>query len=730
MYILKIISFEIIIKCLIIFSFVSTSLFSQNTSIQKYQYISPVPGSSMNRPETNIIIREGNLIDSLTLSFNKIRITGSKSGDHQFRIKLVDDGKTVIIYPEKKFRCGETVYFNFNGGIYMSNGDKLPDFSFQFKISESDPSLNKSINISERLGIEDIEKQHRSVKGSNIIINGKPNEYPPDFPITTIVTSNNPSPGYYFLAPFYYPSQNIGYLLILDNTGIPVFYKRTHGVKADWKIQPNGLLTYYDLETSKFYAMDSSYSIVDTFYTGNGYETDIHELRLLPNGHALLQAYDNQRVRMDTIVNGGNPNALVTGLIVQEIDSGKNVIFQWRSWDHFKITDATEDINLTASYIDYVHGNAIEVDADSNLLISCRHMDEITKIDRQTGDIIWRWGGAKSKNNQFTFINDPITFSHQHHIRLLVNGNYSLFDNGNLHIPSVSRGLEYRLDQIDTTAELIWDYQHDPGTFSFAMGNVQELSNDSKIIGWGWSFTDPRAITEINGDGTVELELSLQDSALSYRAFKFPWKTNLFVTNPDSLFFDSVYVGDTLSSIIEIINNSSDSLNITGFYNTDSVFSVTLDSLPFIIPPLGSTPISVNFIPDKYGEFKDVLHIRSDTDTSRIAQVMALKGKADTIKNINDINEFNKKLSYKLRQNYPNPFNPVTTIEFEIPEREFVSLKVYDVRGSEVANLVDGEKSAGSYKVRFNAYKLSTGIYFYRLQAGSYVDVKKLLLLR
>ena len=87
-------------------------------------------------------------------------------------------------------------------------------------------------------------------------------------------------------------------------------------------------------------------------------------------------------------------------------------------------------------------------------------------------------------------------------------------------------------------------------------------------------------------------------------------------------------------------------------------------------------------------------------------------------------------MSYKLRQNYPNPFNPVTTIEFEIPEREFVSLKVYDVRGSEVANLVDGEKSAGSYKVRFNAYKLSTGIYFYRLQAGSYVDVKKLLLLR
>jgi len=730
MYVSRFFSLEIIIKCLVISLFVLTSLLAQNTSIRKYQYISPVPGSSMNLPGTNIIIREGNFIDPSTISSNKIRITGSKSGDHLFIIKLADDDKTILINPKIKFKLDETVHFYYSGGVLKRDGDELPDFSLQFKISENNPIPNLNINISERFGLEDVEQQHRSVKESNINFNGESGEYPSDFPIITIVNSNNPSSGYYFLAPFYYPSQYTSYLLILDNNGVPVFYQRTYGVKADWKVQPNGMLTFYDLETSKFYAMDSSYSIVDTFYTGNGYETDIHELRLLPNGHALLQAYDNQRVRMDTIVVGGNPNAIVTGLIIQEIDSNKNVIFQWRSWDHFKITDATEDINLTATYIDYVHGNAIEVDADSNLLISCRHMDEITKIDRQTGNIIWRWGGVKSKNNQFTFINDPITFSHQHHIRLLPNGNYSLFDNGNLHIPSFSRGLEYRLDQTDTTAELIWDYQHDPGTFSFAMGNVQELSNDNKIIGWGWSFTDPRAITEINGDGTVELELSLQDSALSYRAFKFPWKTNLFVTNPDSLFFDSVYVGDTTSSIVEIINNSSDSLTITGFYNTDSVFSVTLDSLPFIIPPLGSTPISVNFIPDKYGEFKDVLHIRSDTDTSRIAQVMALKGKADTIKNINNINEFNKKLSYKLRQNYPNPFNPATTIEFEIPEREFVLLKVYDVRGSEVANLVDGEKSAGSYKVRFNASKLSTGIYFYRLQAGKYIDVKKLLLLK
>ena len=79
----------------------------------------------------------------------------------------------------------------------------------------------------------------------------------------------------------------------------------------------------------------------------------------------------------------------VVGLIIEEQDENKNVVFQWRSWDHFKITDATYDIDLTDSVVDYVHGNAIEVDDDGNLLISSRHMDEVTKIDRQTGEIIW-----------------------------------------------------------------------------------------------------------------------------------------------------------------------------------------------------------------------------------------------------------------------------------------------------------------------------------------------------
>jgi hypothetical protein len=85
---------------------------------------------------------------------------------------------------------------------------------------------------------------------------------------------------------------------------------------------------------------------------------------------------------------------------------------------------------------------------------------------------------------------------------------------------------------------------------------------------------------------------------------------------------------------------------------------------------------------------------------------------------------------FKLNQNYPNPFNPTTTISFQLPQREFVTLKIYDTLGREVRKLVDKELKQGKYEVDFNASNLSSGIYFYRLQSDSFISTKKLILLK
>ena len=85
---------------------------------------------------------------------------------------------------------------------------------------------------------------------------------------------------------------------------------------------------------------------------------------------------------------------------------------------------------------------------------------------------------------------------------------------------------------------------------------------------------------------------------------------------------------------------------------------------------------------------------------------------------------------YNLFQNYPNPFNPVTNIQFDLPKEGLVTLKVYDLLGREVKNIVNEFKQAGSYIVSFNGSRLSSGIYFYRLEAGDFVQVKRMVLIK
>jgi hypothetical protein len=91
-------------------------------------------------------------------------------------------------------------------------------------------------------------------------------------------------------------------------------------------------------------------------------------------------------------------------------------------------------------------------------------------------------------------------------------------------------------------------------------------------------------------------------------------------------------------------------------------------------------------------------------------------------------NESSLNYDYKLMQNYPNPFNPSTIISFTLPQATFVTLKVYDMLGSEVATLVNSEIQSGYYQINFNANGLSSGVYFYTIKAGNFTDTKKLIL--
>jgi hypothetical protein len=486
---------------LILFLIVIYSLSSYSGN--KINYIEPRPGSNFVNINDNIIIGfEKEIRMSEHEISNCIIIYGSESKRHEVRVLICPDRKKVLFKPLKAFNYNEKVDVKIEGEFLRTVSSARKVYEYSFTTSDSKPEsriLKQTENIYPQL--------------TDLL----------DPPLLNVTINNNPSEGFIFTAPW----AGTTYLTISHNNGMHYWFSEPIAFAGDFKKQSNGNLTFFNGVRLKHFEMDNNYNIIDSFACGNGYVTDLHELRLLANGNALVMAYDTQIVDMSEIVEGGNPQAAVIGLIIQEIDGNKDVVFQWRSWDHFAITDVTHE-NLLDSVIDYVHGNAIEIDNDGNIMISSRHLDEITKISRTTGEIIWRLGG---KNNQFTFVNDTLRFSYQHAIRRIANGNITLYDNGNYHSPPFSRAVEYSLDESNKTATLVWQFRRTPSIFGSWGGYVQRLPGGNTLIAWGGAA---KTITEVTPQGTVVFEASYPATIYTYRAYKFDWGNPVIVKNENN----------------------------------------------------------------------------------------------------------------------------------------------------------------------------------------------------
>jgi hypothetical protein len=352
-----------------------------------------------------------------------------------------------------------------------------------------------------------------------------PYETYPEFTgiISTTVTipAQNTGDGYLFITPLSQGNEIPPAIAILDDNGEPIYIRALPQDKfvGDFKVQRvNGTdyLTYHSgILPSGYtfgltYVMDNSYEVVDTWTMEVGSGSDVHDFLLLDNGHAVLIAY--VPIPYDLSPYGGPENGTLVDVVLQEQDADKNVVFEWHASHHLPIGDTEMNLNTTDP-VDYLHTNAVEVDEDGNWLLSHRNFSEITKINRQTGDVIWRMGG---KGNEFTFTND-IGFWNQHDVRRLDNGNITIFDNGNQHTPPHSRAVEYTIDEAAKTVTRVWMYPDDTEQFVIAMGNFQRLFNGNSLIGWG---TLPE-VSEVRPNGTVAFEMRL--GTPNYRAFRFPW---------------------------------------------------------------------------------------------------------------------------------------------------------------------------------------------------------------
>ncbi|MGB2863411.1 MAG: aryl-sulfate sulfotransferase [Sedimentisphaerales bacterium] len=340
-------------------------------------------------------------------------------------------------------------------------------------------------------------------------------DLPDDFPEFIITQNGETAPGY-LIGRVDSTVEEVGsYFIIMDNTGQPVFYSKTQSLGG---LLCNGLFEYRrEIEGVKkkytWFVQGADFNDVDSFQMGNGYLADNHDFQLLPNGHALMLCYDTQLIDMSEIIEGGHPAAEIVGAVIQELDVYKNVIFQWRSWDHIPIVDSYQ--NITKKKFAYIHVNSVEFDeTDGNIILSCRETSEAIKISRVTGEVRWRMGG---KHNEFTFVNEheenaPRYFKLQHDVRRHANGNLTLFDNGlnkNDKSRDYSRGVAYALDEENKTATLVWEFRHDPDIMALTGGNASLLANGNTVIRWGGAAKagEAPAMTEVDPNGRLVYEI-------------------------------------------------------------------------------------------------------------------------------------------------------------------------------------------------------------------------------
>ncbi len=365
-------------------------------------------------------------------------------------------------------------------------------------------------------------------------------QIPTNFPTVTVTTNYaaGTTDGYIFLANNISPT-NVGYyVMMLTNDGSPTWYKALTNSGYDFKVLPNGYLHYAQQIKALSYTgggdvtheiLDENHNTVESIHGGNGYAAEAHDFQMLPNGNVLQFGYYLSEVDMSQVVTNGNPAALVSGAVLQELDGQRNVVFQWRFWDHYPFT--SQWVNSTAAVISEWHVNCTFQDTDGNIIISTP--DWVKKISRQTGDIMWHLGGPE---NQFTFVGvtqqQGTNQFRSHGINRLKNGHVLIYNNSPGGPGSTSTVHEYALDETNKIATHIWTYTPNPAIQGLTQGNAQRLANGNTFIGWGGVGTV--VCTEVADTNVVFQAKFNTPNINSYRAYRFAYPPESQANSVDS----------------------------------------------------------------------------------------------------------------------------------------------------------------------------------------------------
>jgi hypothetical protein len=351
-------------------------------------------------------------------------------------------------------------------------------------------------------------------------------------PNATIQSHSNVKPdGYFFIAPYKINAKSakealLNKAMILNTMGEVICYRNVP-IGNDFKLHPNGTISLWN--GTKWLILNSSLQIIDSVSCVNGIETDNHDFLILANGHYLLigkqsetkdlsaKKYFNQLHPI-----AGSKRAKVKYDVIQELDKNKKLVYQWNSKDHFKLEDADRFYLTDTATVDVTHFNSIDVDAEGSILVSARFFNEVFKINKKTGSIMWRLGG---KYNTLTLLNNPKSFLGQHDARFTGQNTFTLFDNGHTYdsLKQNARVLEYEINETLKTAKVIGEYSNPGNIYSQAAGNVQRIKNGYTLVNYGKTKQGGQNVTleMLDGKNNKILTLFYTDTMASYRAYYY-----------------------------------------------------------------------------------------------------------------------------------------------------------------------------------------------------------------
>ena len=525
--------------------------------------------------------------------------------------------------------------------------------------------------------------------------------------------------GYTLFAPNSYTNT-----YLINNEGRLInLWEGTHRPGLSAYLLENGNLLRTALVSNSTFAGGGSGGLIQEFdWEGNllwefEYSTDLfyqhHDLERLPNGNTLIIAWeykDNEEV----LGAGRNPSLLSQNFLwpdhiveVQPDSSGGGtIVWEWHVWDHLIqdydpaelnygiVSDHPELVNINfvsnlpnALGADWTHINAVNYNEElDQIMLSIHNFSEIWVIDHSTtteeaaghiggnsgmgGDLLYRWGNPQTYDRGDA--TDQMLFG-QHDAHWIVPGlpgerNILIFNNGR----NRPGGQYSTIDEIVPPVDQNGNYLLDPGT---------TYGPDSLL----WTYVDP-----------VPSDFFSPNVSGSQRQ---PNGNTLICNGTWGRFFEITNEGELVWLYVNPVIASGP------MYYEDPI------------------PGTQNWVFRVYRYAADYPGFDGKDLTP-----------GDPIElyttSVEDINSDLIPAQFELFQNYPNPFNPTTKIDFAVPHDGFVNLTVYNTMGEVIIVLVDDQKAAGRYNVDFNASDFPSGVYFYRLLAGDFKSIKKMILLK